>query len=100
MLFSRSVFVHCVDWLNLIALFCVFVFFFVINQQGNFTEVDASRVMRQMTEAIQYLHEQGIVHRDLKVGCCDCSRAFPRHCLPFSPKTCSLRTRRPPRTFS
>ena len=34
--------------------------------QGNFTEKDASRIARQMTEAIQYLHEQGIVHRDLK----------------------------------
>eukprot|EP00042_Codosiga_hollandica_P049281 m.569751 g.569751 ORF g.569751 m.569751 type:complete len:236 (-) comp57842_c1_seq5:884-1591(-) len=34
--------------------------------EGNFTEVDASRIMRQMTEAIQYLHELGIVHRDLK----------------------------------
>eukprot|EP00042_Codosiga_hollandica_P028233 m.146959 g.146959 ORF g.146959 m.146959 type:complete len:356 (-) comp52719_c0_seq2:108-1175(-) len=37
-----------------------------IVEEGNFTEVDASRIMRQMTEAIQYLHELGIVHRDLK----------------------------------
>lgn len=34
--------------------------------QGNFTEQDASRIMRQMTEAIQYLHTLNIVHRDLK----------------------------------
>ena len=36
-------------------------------RQGNFTEKDASRIVKQMTEAIQYLHEHGIVHRDLKV---------------------------------
>jgi len=37
-----------------------------IVDEGNFTEQDASRIMRQMTEAIQYLHELNIVHRDLK----------------------------------
>lgn len=37
-----------------------------IVDEGNFTEQDASRIMRQMTEAIQYLHAQDIVHRDLK----------------------------------
>jgi len=34
--------------------------------QGNFTEADASRISKQMTKAIQYLHSKGIVHRDLK----------------------------------
>lgn len=37
-----------------------------IVDEGNFTEADASRITRQMTEAIQYLHENNIVHRDLK----------------------------------
>lgn len=37
-----------------------------IVDEGNFTEADASRITKQMTEAIQYLHQQGIVHRDLK----------------------------------
>jgi calcium/calmodulin-dependent protein kinase I len=37
-----------------------------IVDEGNFTERDASRIVRQMTEAIQYLHDRNIVHRDLK----------------------------------
>eukprot|EP00730_Choanoeca_flexa_P015092 TRINITY_DN6842_c0_g1_i2.p1 TRINITY_DN6842_c0_g1~~TRINITY_DN6842_c0_g1_i2.p1 ORF type:complete len:358 (+),score=111.52 TRINITY_DN6842_c0_g1_i2:224-1297(+) len=37
-----------------------------IVEEGNFTEADASRITKQMTEAIQYLHSKGIVHRDLK----------------------------------
>ena len=37
-----------------------------IVEEGNFTERDASRITKQMTDAIQYLHENGIVHRDLK----------------------------------
>lgn len=37
-----------------------------IVDEGNFTEQDASRITRQMTEAIQYLHDRKIVHRDLK----------------------------------
>lgn len=37
-----------------------------IVEEGNFTESDASRISKQMTEAIQYLHSKGIVHRDLK----------------------------------
>eukprot|EP00055_Hartaetosiga_balthica_P018571 m.134796 g.134796 ORF g.134796 m.134796 type:complete len:414 (+) comp9734_c0_seq1:249-1490(+) len=37
-----------------------------IVEEGHFTEADASRITKQMTEAIQYLHEHEIVHRDLK----------------------------------
>ena len=33
----------------------------------HYTEVDASKVIRQMTEAIQCFHANNVVHRDLKV---------------------------------
>eukprot|EP00127_Corallochytrium_limacisporum_P000677 Clim_evm76s22 gene=Clim_evmTU76s22 len=37
-----------------------------IVEDGNFTEKDAARITRQMTEAVKHLHDLDIVHRDLK----------------------------------
>ncbi|KJE94315.1 calcium/calmodulin-dependent protein kinase I [Capsaspora owczarzaki ATCC 30864] len=37
-----------------------------IVDHGSFTEQDASRLIRQITAAVKYLHERDIVHRDLK----------------------------------
>lgn len=42
-----------------------------IVEKGSYTEKDASDLIRQVLEAVDYMHEQGVVHRDLKVGLCD-----------------------------
>lgn len=38
-----------------------------ILDKGVYTEKDASTVIKQVLQAVCYLHENGIVHRDLKV---------------------------------
>ena len=39
-----------------------------IVQKGSYTEKDASHLIKQVLLALDYLHQRGIVHRDLKVG--------------------------------
>lgn len=40
--------------------------------EGAYSEWDAKRFARQIFQALQFLHEQGIVHRYLPRVCCQC----------------------------
>ena len=39
-----------------------------IVEKGSYTERDASLLIRQVLEAVDFMHEKGVVHRDLKVS--------------------------------
>lgn len=39
-----------------------------IVEKGNYTEKDASELIQQVLSAVGYMHDRGVVHRDLKVG--------------------------------
>lgn len=47
-----------------------------IVEKGSYTEKDASGLIRQVLEAVDYMHDQGVVHRDLKVSKIDFSQIF------------------------
>ena len=52
-----------------------------IVEKGNYTERDASLLIKQILEAVGFMHDKGVVHRDLKVGA-----VTSKHQLP--PYTC------------
>lgn len=46
-----------------------------IVEKKSFSEKDASHIMKQVFDALKYLHHIGVVHRDLKV-CCLCRPVY------------------------
>ncbi|KAL4882658.1 Ca2+/calmodulin-dependent protein kinase [Aspergillus karnatakaensis] len=65
--------VHFVDWFESKDKFYIVTqlatggeLFDRICEYGKFTEKDASQTIRQVLEAVHYLHQRNIVHRDLK----------------------------------
>jgi ribosomal protein S6 kinase alpha-5 len=37
-----------------------------IRKKSHFTETEASKIMRKLVSAVHYMHQRGVVHRDLK----------------------------------
>ena len=37
-----------------------------IRKKKNFTEVEASSIIRKLASAVEFMHGRGVVHRDLK----------------------------------
>ena len=40
--------------------------FDAITNNGNYDEIEAAKIMKQILEAVNYLHDNGVIHRDLK----------------------------------
>ena len=41
-----------------------------IRKKKNFSEVEASNIIRKLASAVEFMHGRGVVHRDLKPEVC------------------------------
>jgi len=57
--------------------------FYKIVEKGNYSEADASNIVRQMVNGVAYLHSQDIAHRDLKPENLLCSSDERKEFQPF-----------------
>ncbi|KAH8892880.1 Pkinase-domain-containing protein, partial [Thozetella sp. PMI_491] len=71
---SHPQFVRFLDWFETSDKFYVVTeiaeggeVFEHLSKHGKYTEADALRIVRQLLQAVYYLHDRDIVHRDLKV---------------------------------
>jgi len=53
--------------------------FYKIVEVGNYSELDAQGIVRQIVQGITYLHKVGIAHRDLKPENLLCDKSIPKH---------------------
>ena len=49
-----------------------------IRKKKNFTEVEASRIIRKLASAVEFMHGRGVVHRDLKPEVQNCENIIER----------------------
>ena len=47
-----------------------------IRKKKNFSEVEASHIIRKLASAVEFMHGRGVVHRDLKPEVQNCKNKF------------------------
>ena len=40
----------------------------IVRDDSKLSDIDAAKIMKSITEAVSYIHEKGVIHRDLKLA--------------------------------
>ena len=40
----------------------------IVRDDSKLSDIDAATIMKSITEAVSYIHEMGVIHRDLKLA--------------------------------